>query len=722
MKKIFFSAASAALLLLTGCQREQLPVSPQGPGEFVKTISVSLGDPSTRAASALSGEGAIEDATLFVWQHNASTDETVLYQKTYAASSSFEFSLLFSDQTDYTYSINAWANMGELGAEPVDGEVLFTGESASGLQMKGSKGSIDESSSSAVTIDMKRYVGKITVAEVALEWTNAQNALQEFTLKSIYVANAGDKAEGAVATYNVDGAYVSSSMDALLYSPVNSVIADGGKYETAQMMYAYGSGSTALVLECELGGQTMYYHVPYEPGWNTHRVFRFTVRQAGSDDPMGELPEEAIEVSVTTLNVLDWDADEQESDFGEKPEEPALVRIQHIDGELYSINEWTSIGFTSEQANGVYVSDGTHEFVIHPTKEFTYNSSSQWASTTNSFYLKLVPDVLCTEDELIAQSDFEGVTNTYKIIEFSHRYNGVATSCRSVDFENGYVGYLPAAGEMWLCYSNIELINECLRTINGIELSGTYWTSTQFSDSKAWVINKSLTLSSKDKYLSNSMLAPKTRVFGSMYRGDENLPELPPYSTYILEGVPMILATDNTYYTVDGWRMFGKGVSEPVGVALSDGIHSFLIHPTAELELEWSANNVRIPGVGSNSESDYCGVQNTQIILNAVASSLIENAPAATFCSETVFANGKTGYLPGTGEFLMAYDYEVKINECLEEIGGTLLFKKNYWTSTQYDASHSYYWWTNYKGTSFESNNTLYFVRPFATLSGYEAQ
>lgn len=322
MKK-FLSFAAFAAMLLSGMSCQKQTIIPVTGGEMMKTVTVSLGDALTRASSALSGEGAIEDATLFVWQHNAKTDETILYQKAYAEASSFEFNLLFSDQTEYTYQINAWANMGELDAEPADGEILFSDEEATGLQMKGSKPGIDQASASSVTIDMKRYVGKITVSDVALEWTNKQNGLLDFTLKSIYMANAGDRAAGATAAYNnVSGAYATSAMDAMLYSPVNSVIADGASYSTAQMMYAYGSGSTAIVLECDLGGQAMYYHVDYEPGWNTHRAFSFTIRQAGSDEPLGELPEETIEVNVTTLNVLGWDADEMEEEFGTVPSIP----------------------------------------------------------------------------------------------------------------------------------------------------------------------------------------------------------------------------------------------------------------------------------------------------------------------------------------------------------------------------------------------------------------
>ena len=120
MKKILSFAALAAMLL-SGMSCQKQTITPVIGGEMMKTVTVSLGDALTRASSALAGEGAIEDATLFVWQHNAMTDETILYQKAYAEASSFEFNLLFSDQTDYTYQINAWANMGELSAEPADG-------------------------------------------------------------------------------------------------------------------------------------------------------------------------------------------------------------------------------------------------------------------------------------------------------------------------------------------------------------------------------------------------------------------------------------------------------------------------------------------------------------------------------------------------------------------------------------------------------------------------
>ena len=490
MKKFLTFAAIAAFVLgCSSCNKQALPE--QSEGTVIKTVSVDLGGSTrTRAASALAGEATINDATLFVWQHNG-VSEPVLYAKTYAEATVFNFDLMFSDQTEYTYTINAWANMGELSAEPADSDVLFSNESADGVQMKGSKTGITQATAESVTIDMQRYVGKITVSEVAVEWTNEQNALQEFTLKSMYIANAGDKAEGAVAAYNVGGTYVSSTMDAMLYSPVSSVIADGAKYDTPQMMYAYGSGTTELVLECELGGQTMYYHVPYEPEANTHRAFKLTIRQAGADEPLGELPEEAIVANVTTLNVLGFDEDEESVDFGADPDSaPVGASIYGIDGKFYSADEWTSAGKSNSDAVGVAVSNGEHSFVIHPTAE---QADIRWSNTS-----VLIDGVFTTEDRATAKSDFAGESNTAAILAAVQAGTmadaPAAQYAAGITFANGKKGYLPSAGELTLAYTVLSDINSCMTAIGGtqFDMDGKYyWSSTQGTAGNVWFWNGS---------------------------------------------------------------------------------------------------------------------------------------------------------------------------------------------------------------------------------------
>ena len=313
-RKSFYVAILAAFSLLASCNKvQQLEPTGSSAGDFFKTVKVDLG-----AATKAVSESAVNDATLFVYQNNGKTGESILYHQVYGPGSTFEVDLLFSDQTTYTYDIKAYANMGELAAE--GGEVLFTGESESGLQLHGQSLSVGEADASAVTVDMSRYVGKVTVSKVAVDWTN-DHGQQDLKLVSVYLANVPGKV-GGEPEYNVGGGFVSSAMDALIYRPVGSEIADGESYTTAQSMYGYAGTDCALVLECELAGEKMYYHVPYSPAANSHRAFKITIRQNGADTPMGELAQEAIEVSVVTLNVLDYDESDSDVEFGKKPVNP----------------------------------------------------------------------------------------------------------------------------------------------------------------------------------------------------------------------------------------------------------------------------------------------------------------------------------------------------------------------------------------------------------------
>ena len=53
--------------------------------------------------------------------------------------------------------------------------------------------------------------------------------------------------------------------------------------------------------------------------------------------------------------------------------------------------------------------------------------------------------------------------------------------------------------------------------------------------------------------------------------------------------------------------------------------------------------------------------------------SFLENAPAAQFCAETTFADGKTGYLPALGELTHICAYKTDVDACLTACGGKTL-------------------------------------------------
>ena len=645
MKKFLTFAAIAAFALgCSSCNKQVVPE--QGEGTVIKTVSVDLGASTrTRAASALAGEATINDATLFVWQHNG-VSEPVLYAKTYAEATVFNFDLMFSDQTEYTYTINAWANMGELAAEPADGEVLFSNESADGVQMKGSKAGITQATAESVTIDMQRYVGKITVSEVAVEWTNEQNALQEFTLKSMYIANAGDKAEGAVATYNVGGAYVSSAMDAMLYCPVSSVIADGAKYTTPQMMYAYGSGTTELVLECELGGQTMYYHVPYEPEANTHRAFKLTIRQAGADEPLGELPEEAIVANVTTLNILGFDEDEESVDFGEKPSDPNAVDIAYFcsDGNLYPLDEAENIDCNI----GIAVYNNDNAFIYNAYEPFNW-----WVS------YDITNDVTLANSIDEAKSDFNGYLNSVAYREAEHEYN-----------EFSPLSYIASAGEVNMIINNIEKFKtfadyyyyDYFEDALNPEYYRYIATSTGNSDpSKAWfydLYSKEFVLLPKE---TEDCVSFKCNAFnlmpGSPYVGLDILPI----------GIPGILAKNNKFYSAAQWILNRFTSDFAIGIAVTDGTYTVVAHPgdphVEDPQYEWcTPYDVLISNVQTFDETDlalndFNGESNTDAILKAIEFEIITSAPPAEYCNSVIFNNGERGHLPAIGELNLFFKY-----------------------------------------------------------------
>lgn len=186
-----------------------------------------------------------------------------------------------------------------------------------------------------------------------------------------------------------------------------------------------------------------------------------------------------------------------------------------------------------------------------------------------------------------------------------------------------------------------------------------------------------------------------------------------------------IYGLDGKFYSVSEWTAAGKSNSDAVGVAVSNGDHSFVIHPTAEqTSTKWSSNtSVKIDGVFTTSdrataESDYAGESNTAAILAAVQAGTIADAPAAAYAAGITFADGRTGYLPSAGELTLAYTVLSDINSCLTAIGGTQfdMSGKYYWSSTQYSAFHAWNWHYNTKYVSYYGKYATYTVRVVSAL------
>ena len=184
---------------------------------------------------------------------------------------------------------------------------------------------------------------------------------------------------------------------------------------------------------------------------------------------------------------------------------------------------------------------------------------------------------------------------------------------------------------------------------------------------------------------------------------------------------------DGTLYTAEEW--LAAETAGTVADADANGVVVLysryavcphVIHPKYSTNaMEWSSNtSVEVPGVTTASDKataqlDVNGKANTDAILAAVAAGTIEDAPAAQYCVDVTFADGKKGYLPAAGELKAWFDNKTAVNACMDAIGGDQIDTTDSWSSTQCSALYAWYWaYYNdalYMGN--HSNDTDFYVR-----------
>lgn len=153
----------------------------------------------------------------------------------------------------------------------------------------------------------------------------------------------------------------------------------------------------------------------------------------------------------------------------------AGVYIQHIDGSLYTTAEWTSGGYTNNDANGVAVLSSFASFVM----------AKQGISATlyfGGFNMDTPGAKLYTTGEAVL--DFDGEKNTDAIISaYSGKPDGytigapIAERCVAYTFPNGKKGYLPSVGEVNVAYQNKSAIDAALVLIGGSAVNSVNYTA-----------------------------------------------------------------------------------------------------------------------------------------------------------------------------------------------------------------------------------------------------
>jgi hypothetical protein len=151
---------------------------------------------------------------------------------------------------------------------------------------------------------------------------------------------------------------------------------------------------------------------------------------------------------------------------------PLGVYIQHVNGEIYTTDEWTANGFGKSSANGVAVIDTDARFVVGKSY---FSSSMLWSSDTKNL----------VEGISGGRNDYAGKRNTALIA--IDDTSEAAYTCANYVFPNGQKGYLPAAGECGVCWRYKEDLNKALTLIGGAIIADNrdYWTSTQISATTA---------------------------------------------------------------------------------------------------------------------------------------------------------------------------------------------------------------------------------------------
>ena len=146
-------------------------------------------------------------------------------------------------------------------------------------------------------------------------------------------------------------------------------------------------------------------------------------------------------------------------------------------------------------------------------------------------------------------------------------------------------------------------------------------------------------------------------------------------------------------------------ITEKVAIVISTGLHTGLC---------WSKTYQLVEGVTTTTNSatavqDFKGKANTEAMVKAHG----QNAPAAYYCSNYTFENGKKGYLMAAGESHEIFVNMEKISELLNYIKtdtSNLAKGSPVWTSTQendYDA-----WYDDGRGlkTLSKDSNSVYVV------------
>ena len=195
------------------------------------------------------------------------------------------------------------------------------------------------------------------------------------------------------------------------------------------------------------------------------------------------------------------------------------ARIQHVDGTLYTAEEWLAAEaagtVTDADANGVAIKYSRYTSCPHIIHKKA--TSGYWGR------LGILQTIPITSENYIYY-DIDGKTYTDEIVRNYQNYENIAAvNCANTIFPNGQQGYMPAIGQVIAWMNNFSIINKCLNAIGGSEFttsSRRLNSSSQKSDNLSWSVYYS-TSKEGNAYLQNENkeISNETRAVCSFIEG-----------------------------------------------------------------------------------------------------------------------------------------------------------------------------------------------------------
>ena len=160
-------------------------------------------------------------------------------------------------------------------------------------------------------------------------------------------------------------------------------------------------------------------------------------------------------------------------------------------------------------------------------------------------------------------------------------------------------------------------------------------------------------------------------------------------------GVFIIDKNDKTYKTAGEFTNSGTDIKDVIGTLLVTDNAAIVVANYNSEQIDWGprtlVNGCTVAASSSEAAQDFAGAANTAAIIETYG--LSPNIAAAV-CYNYIFGNGRRGHLMSAGEGAVIQRMCPNINSLMSSIGidtnSIIQSNKNYWTSTQKNASSVY--------------------------------